>query len=151
MMCIFLLMHFFFSFCCLGSHTQHMEVPRLGVQSELQPPATTTATAMQDPSCVCDLHHSLWRQILSPLSKAKDRTCNLMVLSWIFFFFFFFAAPGWELLLRHFLKRQIKMERYTKFWKRKLHSWRGHFLLQIVFKYYRAPFWNCQKFFFHLT
>ena len=29
----------------LGSRLQHMEVPRLGVQSELQPPASTTATA----------------------------------------------------------------------------------------------------------
>ena len=33
-----------------------MEVPRLGVQSELQLPAFATAT--QDSSCVCDLHHS---------------------------------------------------------------------------------------------
>ena len=36
---------FFFSF--LGPHPQHMEVPRLGVESELQLPAYTTATAMQ--------------------------------------------------------------------------------------------------------
>ena len=45
-----------------------MEVPRLGVESELQPPAYTTATAMLDPSCICDLH----RRILNPLSKARD-------------------------------------------------------------------------------
>ena len=35
----------------------------------------TTATAMPDPSCVCDLHHSsrqCW--ILNPLSEARDRT-----------------------------------------------------------------------------
>ena len=36
---------------------QDMEVPRLGVELELQPPAYTTATAMQDPSHICDLHH----------------------------------------------------------------------------------------------
>ena len=29
-------------FCCLGLHPQHLEVPRLGVQSELQHPAYTT-------------------------------------------------------------------------------------------------------------
>ena len=32
-----------------------MEVPRPGVESELQPPAYTTATAMPDLSHVCDL------------------------------------------------------------------------------------------------
>uniref|UniRef100_A0A480V5X7 Negative elongation factor C/D-like n=1 Tax=Sus scrofa TaxID=9823 RepID=A0A480V5X7_PIG len=57
-----------------------MEVPRLGVQSELQPPACTTATATRDPSHVCDLQHSSQqRQILNPRSKARDRARNLMV------------------------------------------------------------------------
>ena len=57
--------------CFLGLHLQHMEVPRLGVQSELQLPAYTTATAMPDLSLVCDLHHSSWQcWILNPLSKA---------------------------------------------------------------------------------
>ena len=37
---------------------QHMEVHGLGVESELQLLAYTTATAMRDPSCVCELHHS---------------------------------------------------------------------------------------------
>ena len=32
-----------------------MEVPRLEVESELQLPAYTTATAMQDPSLNCNL------------------------------------------------------------------------------------------------
>ena len=46
----------------------------------------TTATAMQDPGRIWDLHHSSWRhQILSPLSKARDRTCNLVVPSQICF------------------------------------------------------------------
>ena len=36
---------FFFFFCFLGLHPQHMEVARLGVKSELQLPAYTTATA----------------------------------------------------------------------------------------------------------
>ena len=57
---------------------RHMEVPRLGVESELQPPAYTRATAMPDPSRICDLHHSL-RQcwILNPLSEVRDRTQTL--------------------------------------------------------------------------
>ena len=39
----------------------------------------TTATATKDPSCICDLHCSLWqRWILKPLREARDRTCILM-------------------------------------------------------------------------
>ena len=57
----------------LGPHPQHMEVPRLGVESELQLQVYTTATAMQDLSHVCDLHHSSQqRQIVDPLIEAKD-------------------------------------------------------------------------------
>ena len=56
-----------------------MELPGLGAESELQLQAYTTTTAALDPSCVCDLHCSLWyRWILNPLSEAKDRTCILM-------------------------------------------------------------------------
>ena len=59
-----------------------MEVPRLGVQSELQ--LLATATAMPEPSCIFDLHHSSQQhQILNPLSKARERTHNLMVLGFI--------------------------------------------------------------------
>ena len=64
----------------LGPFPQHMEVPRLGVESELQPPAYATATATQDLSCICDLHYcSQQYQILNPLSEARNRTRNLMV------------------------------------------------------------------------
>ena len=57
----------------LGPHMQHMEVPRLGVASELHLLASTTATATQDPSRVCDLDHSSRQHwILNPLSKARD-------------------------------------------------------------------------------
>jgi len=63
-----------------------MEVPGLGVQSELQLPAYPTATATRDPSLFCNLHlSSCQRQILNPLSEAKDRTCNLMVTIWMHF------------------------------------------------------------------
>ena len=77
---------FFLSFVLLESHPRHMEVPRLGVQMELQLSAYTTATAMPDLSHVCDLHHSSQQhRILNPLSEARDRTRNLMVPSWIHF------------------------------------------------------------------
>ena len=73
-------------FVFLGPLLRHMEVPRLGVESELLPPAyaRATATATQDLSHVCDLHHSSWQcRILNSLSKARDGTRNLMVPSWI--------------------------------------------------------------------
>jgi len=42
--------------------------------------AYAKATATPDPSRVCNLQHSSWqRRILNPLSKARDRTRNLMV------------------------------------------------------------------------
>ena len=64
-----------FFVCFLGPHLWHMEVPRLGVKSELQLLAYTTATAMPDLSSVCDLYHSSRQHgILNPLSEAKDRT-----------------------------------------------------------------------------
>ena len=70
----FVLFHFCFCFFCfLGLHSLHIAVPRLGVESELQLPAYTTASAKQDPSRVCDLHHSSQQcQILNPPSEARD-------------------------------------------------------------------------------
>ena len=51
---------FFYSFfvcfvCFLGPYPRHMEVPRLGVELELQPQAYTMATATPDPSLARDL------------------------------------------------------------------------------------------------
>ena len=43
-----------FVFFSLGLHQRHREVPRLGVQSEPQPSAYVTATAMLGLSCICD-------------------------------------------------------------------------------------------------
>ena len=62
----------------LELHLQHMEVPRLGVKSELQVPAYTTATAMWDPSHVFNLHQSPQQcRTLNPLSEARDQTLIL--------------------------------------------------------------------------
>ena len=63
----------------LGPYLWHMEVPSLGVESELQLAAYTTATATWDPSRLCNLYHSPWqRQIRNPMSEARDRTPILM-------------------------------------------------------------------------
>ena len=62
-----------------------MEVPRLGVQSELQLLAYATAIATRDPS-IWNLHHSSrQRRILNPLNEARDQTRNLIVPSQIHF------------------------------------------------------------------
>ena len=77
---------FIYFFCFLGPYPWHVEGSSLGIESELQLPAYTSATATQDPSSICDLHHSsLQCQILNPLSKARDQTHSLMVLSQIRF------------------------------------------------------------------
>ena len=76
------ILSFFFVF--LGPHPLHMEVPRLGVELELQLPAYTTATAMCDPRHVCDLHHSSWQHWnLNPPSEARDQTLVIMGTSWV--------------------------------------------------------------------
>ena len=45
----------------LELHLQHMRIPRLGGELELQLLVYITATATHDLSCVCDLHHSSWQ------------------------------------------------------------------------------------------
>ena len=60
--------YFFF----LGLHLRHMEFPRLGVQSELQLPAYTTATATRALSHICNQHHSLWAMLdLEPPERGQ--------------------------------------------------------------------------------
>ena len=56
-----------------------MEVPRLGVESELQLLAYATATAMRNLSHIFNLHHSSQqRRILNPLSEARGQTHIIM-------------------------------------------------------------------------
>ena len=85
---------------------KHMEVPKLGGESELRLPAYTTAIATPDLNHVCDLHRSSWQcQILNPQSEARVWTQVLMDISQLvaaeprwerphFFFFFFIPNPG---------------------------------------------------------
>ena len=89
----FFVFFFLVSLSFLEPHPRHMEVPRLGVESELQLPAYTTVTAMLDPSRICNLHHSSWQsQILKLLSRARDQTAT----SW-FLVGFISIVPQWEL------------------------------------------------------
>ena len=55
---VFFVCLFVLSYFILGLPSQHMEVPRLRVESDLQLPAYTTATATPDPSRICNLHPS---------------------------------------------------------------------------------------------
>ena len=73
----------------LGLYPHHMEVPRLGVELEMQLLSYTTATAMPDPGWVCNLYHSSRQcQILNTLSQARDPTYIL-------------TDPGWSHSLSH--------------------------------------------------
>ena len=61
-----------------------MEVPRLGVELELQLLAYAAVTATWDPSHTYNQHHSSWqRQILNPLSEVRNQTCILTDTSWV--------------------------------------------------------------------
>ena len=76
----------FLFFLFLSPHPLHMEVPRLGAESELWLPAYATPTAMWHRSRACNLHHrSRLRQMLNPLSGSRDQTCILMDTSQVCF------------------------------------------------------------------
>ena len=75
-------------FFFLGPHLGHMELPRRGSNRSYscQLNTTATATAMQDPSHVCDLNHiSQQHRILNPLSEARNRTRILVDTSHILY------------------------------------------------------------------
>ena len=94
---------FFFFLVFLGLYPQHMEVPRLGVELELQLLAYTTAIATQDLSWVCDLHYnSQQRQILNSLSKASDWALVLMDTSWVHYHWATMGTPTHNILIAYF-------------------------------------------------
>ena len=75
-----LLFIYLFIYCFLGLPLRHMEVPRLGVESELQLLVYATATATWDPSCVCNLYHTTrQRRIPNHLARPGIETAA----SWI--------------------------------------------------------------------
>ena len=107
----FIFVTFFFFALFLGPHPRHMEVPRLGVESELQLSAYTTATATRDPSCVFDLHHSSWqRRSLTHCARPGIEPASSWILvrfvsvapqqnSFLFYFIYFFVISN-DLWLR---------------------------------------------------
>ena len=95
------ILFYFVFFWLFRATSQHMDVPRLGVELELQLLAYATATATWDLSHVCDLHHSsqqCW--ILNPLSEVRDRTCVLMNTSRVRYHWATTGTP-WNLILEH--------------------------------------------------
>ena len=92
-------------------HLPPMDVPMLGVESELQLLAYTTATAMRNLSCICDLHHSSQQyHIINPHSKARDWTSFLMDASQIRFHW---ATKG-TLKMESLLKRYSSSSQFIK-------------------------------------
>ena len=117
---IYLLFFIFLFFVFLGPHLWQTEVPRLGVESELQLPACTTATATRDPSCICNLHHSsqqCW--ILNPLSKARDQTYILTDASQIRFHWATMGTPQFclfKIYLRYNFFSSSALVTFFQFW-----------------------------------
>ena len=64
---------------------RHIEVPKLGVELELQPLAYTTATVIRDLSHCVTYTTAQAMPDPNPLSEARDRTCILMDTSQICF------------------------------------------------------------------
>ena len=88
-----------FIYFVLGLLLRHVEVSRLGVESELQLPPYARATATWHLSSICDLHRSFWQHwILNPLSEARDWTRILMDSSRVLLL----SEPQEEVLKTHF-------------------------------------------------
>ena len=91
-----------------------MEVPRLGGESELQPLAYTTATAMPDLTYICDLQHSSQQfQNLNPPNEARDQTCILLDASQMHFCW---ATTGTANLIKKKKKNKNKIKIRRKVW-----------------------------------
>ena len=103
-----------FVFCFLGPHPRHMELPRLGVESELQLPAYAIATATQDPSQVSDLYHSSQQGwIPGPPSKARDQTHILMDTSQVHFHWATMRTPKSAYWFKVFKNVNLKNKFYS--------------------------------------
>ena len=79
---LFIYLFIFFVYF-LGPHMQHVEVPRLGVQSELQLMAYTTATAKQDLSHVCDTAHSNARSLAHRTSPGMEPASSWLLVGFV--------------------------------------------------------------------
>ena len=87
-----------------GVHLYPMDIPRLGVELEMQLPNYTTATAMPDLSCICNLHHSS-RQNARSLTHWERP--GIEPASWWILVGFISTELQWELPLYAFLKHKF--------------------------------------------
>ena len=93
----------FLLFAFLGPYSWHMEVPRLGVESELQLLACTTAIATPDLSLICNLHCSSQQaSSLTYGARPEIKPASLWILVR-----FISTAPQWELHFFLFLNWSI--------------------------------------------
>ena len=77
--CFIFILFFKINLFFLGPYPWHMEVPRVGVESEPQLQAYTSATATVNLSHICDLYCILWQGlVLNPLKEARNQTHILM-------------------------------------------------------------------------
>ena len=67
----------------LGPHLQHMEVPSIGVKSELKLPDYCSHSNMGPEPHLWPTHSSQQRRILNPLSEARDWMRFLTDISWV--------------------------------------------------------------------
>ena len=118
---------FLLSFVFLGLHPWHMEVPRLGVQSELKLLAYTIAT--WDPSRICNPHHSSQqRNIHNPLSKARDH-CIRMEASQVCYLLSYDGNYLKEILKFHILKANFGLRMQSSLNQNSNCLWKlSHFL-----------------------
>ena len=106
----------FFSFFLFRLYLRHMEVPRLGVNWELQLLAHAIATATPDPNYIFDLCCSLWQhRILNPLSKARDWPTSSGHYVGFFTCWATAGPPNFALLLNEWVRK-------LQDWKRKSQS-----------------------------
>ena len=85
--CTFLFIYLFNLFSGLqGMQVQHMEVPRLGVESDCSCQPTPQPQATHNSRYICNLHHSSQQcRMLNPLRGARDGIRILMDASWVRF------------------------------------------------------------------
>ena len=96
----------FYCFLLLGPHLLPMEVPRLGVTSDLQLQAYARARAMWDPSRVWDLQRSSRQpRILILLKEAGIEHASSWILGGLMS-----AEPQWELLAFAGVKKSTARE-----------------------------------------
>ena len=86
----------FYYFYFIVPHLWQMEIPGLGFEPEMQLPAYITDTAMDDLSCICDIHHSSRQHwILKPQNKGRDWTHILIDNSWVCNLLSHMRTPSW--------------------------------------------------------